>query len=62
LLKGASAYSIHVNEAQIQSEIMTNGPVEAAFTVYDDFPSYKSGVYHHTTGKQLGILKLFNNS
>lgn len=22
---------------------MTNGPVEAAFTVYADFPSYKSG-------------------
>ena len=28
---------------QIQKEIMTNGPVEGAFTVYSDFPSYKSG-------------------
>ena len=27
-LKGATAYSIHNNEAQIQTEIMTNGPVE----------------------------------
>jgi len=25
------------------TEIMTNGPVEGAFTVYADFPTYKSG-------------------
>lgn len=36
--------------AQIKSEIFTNGPVEAAFTVYNDFFNYKSGIYHHTTG------------
>jgi len=28
---------------KIATEIMTNGPVEGAFTVYSDFPSYKSG-------------------
>lgn len=33
---------------------MTNGPVEAAFYVYRDFISYKSGVYHHTSGSFLG--------
>jgi cathepsin B len=33
---------------------MTNGPVEAAFSVYSDFLEYKSGVYHHTTGSFLG--------
>jgi len=33
---------------------MTNGPVGAAFTVYADFPTYKSGVYHHVSGSQLG--------
>ena len=33
---------------------MTHGPVEAAFTVYEDFLSYKTGVYHHTTGGALG--------
>jgi len=31
----------------IQKEIMTNGPVEAAFWVFDDFMNYHSGVYHH---------------
>jgi len=33
---------------------MTNGPVEAAFTVYADFLTYKSGVYKHVTGSVLG--------
>jgi len=29
---------------------MTNGPVEVLFFVYDDFRTYKSGVYKHTGG------------
>lgn len=33
---------------------MTHGPVEAAFTVYNDFLTYKSGVYRHTSGAALG--------
>ncbi len=28
--------------------------METGFTVYEDFMSYKGGVYHHVTGKQLG--------
>jgi cathepsin B len=32
----------------IQTSLMTNGPVEAAFSVYQDFFSYTSGVYVHT--------------
>lgn len=51
---GASAYSVGRKMAQIQTEIMTNGPVEGAFTVYADFLSYKTGVYKHTTGAELG--------
>ncbi|XP_074656001.1 cathepsin B-like isoform X1 [Tubulanus polymorphus] len=51
---GATVYSIQSEPQQIMNEIMTNGPVEAAFTVYADFPSYKSGVYQHTSGGQLG--------
>jgi len=38
----------------IATEIMTNGPVEAAFTVYEDFITYRSGIYQHTTGGVLG--------
>ncbi|KAF4702818.1 hypothetical protein FOZ63_021548 [Perkinsus olseni] len=40
--------------SSIKQEIMTNGPVSAAFSVYEDFTSYKSGVYKHTTGSLLG--------
>jgi len=52
--KFATSYSIANNVQQIQTEIMTNGPVEGAFTVYDDFPTYKSGVYVQTSSTALG--------
>jgi len=51
---GKSAYAVDADVKQIQTEIMTNGPVEAAFSVYADFLPYKSGVYKHTTGQLLG--------
>jgi cathepsin B len=51
---GAKAYSVSSKEEDIRTEIFTNGPVEADFTVYEDFLSYKTGVYQHTTGKTLG--------
>jgi len=51
---GATSYSVPSDVTSIQQEIMTNGPVEAAFTVYEDFVSYKSGVYQHVTGSELG--------
>jgi len=38
----------------IAREIMTNGPVEAAFSVYSDFENYASGIYHHTGGEMMG--------
>jgi len=46
-----SIYAVAAKVADIQTEIMTNGPVEAAFSVYQDFLSYKSGVYKHLTGE-----------
>ena len=49
-----SAYNVRSSEKAIMEEIMTNGPVEAGFTVYSDFPNYKSGVYQHTGGSILG--------
>ncbi len=51
---GQTAYQVSSDVTQIQTEIMKNGPVEGAFTVYADFLSYKSGVYKHTTGDELG--------
>ena len=38
----------------IKADIQKYGTVTAAFTVYEDFLTYKSGVYQHQTGKALG--------
>ena len=54
LTYGQKAYSVPQNEKDIMVELMTNGPTEGAFTVYSDFPNYKSGVYQHVAGSALG--------
>lgn len=51
---GLNSYSIKNDVKQIQMEIMANGPVEGAFTVYADLLNYKSGVYQHVKGSMLG--------
>lgn len=55
-----SAYRIHSDPYNIMAEVYKNGPVEVAFTVYEDFAHYKSGVYKHVTGDALGghVVKL----
>ncbi|CAJ0582173.1 unnamed protein product, partial [Mesorhabditis spiculigera] len=50
----SSAYKVSRQPAAIQAEIQKNGPVEAAFIVYEDFYHYSSGVYHHVSGQELG--------
>jgi len=50
---GKSAYSLSGVSA-IMQELFQNGPVEATFEVYEDFLTYRSGVYQHTTGSYLG--------
>lgn len=52
-VKASSAYSVR-GVSQIQAELMTKGPLYVAFTVYGDFPTYKSGVYKHQSGQMLG--------
>lgn len=47
-------YSIGKDEKQIRTEILKNGPVEANFLVFSDFPSYKSGVYKRISSVMLG--------
>jgi cathepsin B len=42
------------NETYLKAEIMANGPVTVAFTVYSDFENYAGGIYKHTTGKMMG--------
>jgi len=49
-----SSYKVPRAVQSIQEELMTYGPAEASFTVYNDFMSYTGGVYYHVTGKSLG--------
>ncbi|XP_076844214.1 cathepsin Bb isoform X2 [Brachyhypopomus gauderio] len=51
---GQRSYSVPSDPQQIMAEIYKNGPVEAAFSVYEDFLLYKTGVYQHVTGALLG--------
>ena len=53
LYKATSIRSF-TSSASIQAELMLNGPIEVAFTVYEDFMSYASGIYKHTYGSNLG--------
>jgi cathepsin B len=50
----ASAYNVQGSESNIRQEIFNNGPVEAAFQVYQDFYTYHTGVYHHVSGSYVG--------
>ena len=52
--KSSNVYALSSKPSKIQTEIMTNGPVEAMFTVHTDFLTYKSGVYEHTHGSVVG--------
>jgi cathepsin B len=54
LTYAAKSYSVDADEESIKTDLFTNGSVEAAFTVYEDFLNYKSGVYHHVEGTELG--------
>ncbi|GBN16180.1 Cathepsin B [Araneus ventricosus] len=51
---GNTSYSIDKQEDQIKTEIYKNGPVQGTFTVCTDFITYRSGVYRHVTGEEMG--------
>jgi cathepsin B len=53
--KGDTLHDFAVPASRVKEELLTNGPVEAVFTVYEDFMQYSSGVYHHVEGKRLGL-------
>lgn len=53
IIKGKSAYNV-AGEKTMMNEISSKGPMEIAMTVYEDFLSYKTGVYKHVTGQALG--------
>ncbi|KAH7818263.1 putative cathepsin B2 cysteine protease [Monocercomonoides exilis] len=44
----------YLHDDEMQKEIYEHGPIQVAFTVYDDFRTYKSGVYKHKYGSACG--------
>jgi len=38
----------------IKQYVATKGPVEACYTVYEDFFNYRTGIYRHVTGQSRG--------
>jgi len=51
--KGSSSYSLRSVD-DIKQDLVSYGSVTAAFTVYEDFLTYTSGIYKHTSGRALG--------
>ena len=49
----ASAYAVPKAPAQIMAEIQKNGPVTAGMNVYQDWLSYRSGVYEFKRSSEL---------
>lgn len=62
LFLGKKSYSIDSDEDQIRTEIYKNGPVEAAFTVYADFVTYKSGIYYFCSKLSFVVVRTFHAS
>ena len=52
LIKAKSWYTLR-GEEDIAREVFENGPVAVGFTVYEDFMTYSSGIYHHVTGESM---------
>jgi len=53
LTRGKSSYTLF-GEDDMKADLYENGPIEVAFTVHEDFLTYKSGVYQHHEGSSLG--------
>lgn len=52
--KGSTYYQVGNGVTGMQQDLLANGPIVSAFTVYEDFYNYVSGVYQHKTGREVG--------
>jgi cathepsin B len=50
----AASFRTYTSVNDIKNDIFTYGPVETGFLVYQDFLSYKSGIYKKTSNSLLG--------
>jgi len=54
VIKISGYQAVTGNPEQIKEWVSTKGPVSACFIVYEDFFSYRSGIYRHVTGGEAG--------
>jgi C1A family cysteine protease len=54
LTKIKSKRALTSDPAAMKQWISSKGPLAVCFIVYDDFFSYRSGIYRHVTGAQVG--------
>ncbi|XP_049880818.1 cathepsin B-like [Pectinophora gossypiella] len=52
--RGSSVKAVNSEEGTIKAELFKNGPIQAAFSVYEDFKKYEGGIYEHKYGELLG--------
>ena len=50
----ATSFKTYSSVQDIKTDLMTNGPIETGFLVYQDFMSYKGGIYKKTSNTLLG--------
>jgi len=50
----AASFSTYKSVADVKNDIFNNGPVETGFLVYQDFMSYKNGVYKKSSNVLMG--------
>lgn len=50
---GTRAYGVN-GVKNMMKEVSSNGPISVGINVFEDFLTYKTGVYQHTTGEYLG--------
>ncbi len=61
-VEGSRAYAVDQAVESIQKEIMTHGPVEVGFTVYEDFEHYIGGMMTNKDPSYLRIIQAFITS
>lgn len=48
-------WSVLISRDQRKTALFEDGPIVACLKVFDDFRAYKSGVYEHVLGPQIGL-------
>ncbi|XP_065079206.1 cathepsin B-like [Ochlerotatus camptorhynchus] len=54
LTKGSRSYRVPSGISDIQMEMLEYGPVQTTIQLYEDFMTYRGGVYQHEWGKLIG--------